>query len=163
MAKAAVVYAGLIALMILVLAVVSVPIFEGNLQSSPSNCQQYLACVYVRIDSNSSISGLSISMSPEPTGCLQGYICDPIPAQCGLPSVFCNDINTQASTASFSFQGVTPGYYWFTFTQQHGLGATQSVIKTIDILNNTAYYVRTNITGDTLLQDFSITTNSTST
>jgi hypothetical protein len=120
--------------------------YSGVNQVQSPACKQY-SCIYFQINSDSSITGISVSISPEPSSCLQGLVCTPVGASCGNQSNFCTDINTQARTAAFSFQGVEQGYYWLDFNANLGNNASRGTVRTIHVSDRTAYYITANITA----------------
>jgi hypothetical protein len=111
--------------------------------------------VYFRISSNSSITGISISLVPEPPQCVNGShgICDPGGPQCNLLWNYCHSINTQSNTNAFAFQRVKLGHYWLEFEANGGRGTARGIF--VEGLTN--YYVTANITAGLATAEVSIT------
>ena len=121
------------------------------------SCQRY-SCVYIRMNSNSSITGISVSLSPTPASCAQTkLVCTPGGPDCIAPSNFCANVNTFRSTYAMTFQGVKQGYYWLDFNANLGNGASQGMIKMIYVANETEYYVTANMTAELATIQISIT------
>jgi len=113
--------------------------------------------VHFRLDSDSPITGISISLVPEPSQCLHGPICDPTGPQCNLPSNFCSSINTQSSTDNFTFRGVKEGHYWLEFEANLGNNASRGAVRGIFVEELSTYYVTANITAGLATTEMSIT------
>lgn len=128
-----------------------------NHRVTTRNCQQY-SCVQVYINSNSPISGISVSLVPEPAACTHvPPVCDPVGTNCNLPSNFCANINTRENATVFTFQGIKQGYYWLGFNANVGVNASRGTVETIHVLNQTVYYVMANITAGLATSEISIT------
>lgn len=110
-------------------------------------CQQF-SCVQIQINSNSPITGIDISLVPEPAQCFNGSIpCDASGPQCNLPSNFCSSVNTQSSSDTLTFQAVGQGYYWLEFNAHAGGNATRGTYMSIHVENQAIAYITANITA----------------
>ena len=130
--------------------------FASN-QMNKLSCHEY-SCLDVLINSNTSITGISVSLFQEPSACLFGPPGLP-GGNCDLPSNFCTNINTEANTVAFSFQGVKEGHYWLAFYAMVGSNATRGVVKSVFVSNNAAYNVVANITGSLAIEKIGITSS----
>lgn len=120
----------------------------GSNQMVPG-CQEY-SCVHVSLNSNTSITGVLITLQSEPASCVTGpLICTQPGPVCNLPQYFCHSINTEASTASFTFEGVEQGYYRIGFIAYYGENESyyNSFSESLLITNRTAYNVVANMTA----------------
>ena len=113
--------------------------------------------VHFRINSNSSITGISVSLVPEPSRCVNGLhgICDPGGPQCNLPTNYCYSINTQSSTATFAFQRVRAGHYWLEFEANGGRGTGRGIF----VEGITTYFVTANITAALANTEITVTSS----
>ena len=103
--------------------------------------EQY-SSIQVHVVSNSSISGLSVSIAPVPYACVQTPpYCTPVPILCNPPSNSCINVTAESSTATFTFQGVKQGYYWLGFERKLSNNGTTGSIWTIYVADNATYYV----------------------
>lgn len=132
------------------------PVSGTSNEAIQSSCQQY-PCVQIRINSNSPITGISVSLVPEPAKCANRPGCDPVGPQCNLTSNFCAAVNTQSSTDTFTFQGVKEGYYWLEFNASVGNNATRGMARGIFVENQMNYYVTANITAGLATAEISMT------
>ena len=128
----------------------------SNLAMQSTSCQQY-TCVQININSNSPITGITVSLVPELSQCIHGLGCDLPSTQCNLPSNFCSTINTQSSTDTFTFLGVKEGYYWLEFMANWGNNATRGTARAIFVQNQMTYYVTANITASLATAEVNIT------
>ena len=132
------------------------PVSGTSNEAIPPSCQQF-SCVQININSNSPITGITVSLVPELSQCIHGLGCDLPSTQCNLPSNFCSTINTQSSTDTFTFLGVKEGYYWLEFMANWGNNATRGTARAIFVQNQMTYYVMANITASLATAEISIT------
>lgn len=128
------------------------PVSGSSTNAPQSNCERY-SCVRIQINSDSSITGISVALFQEPSACLNPMngVCDP-GGNCNLPSNFCANVNTQATTFALTFQGAKQGNYWVViYANVPGTNATREGLKTIYLPNQATYGVVVNITSNNVI------------